>query len=368
MSIDRRPDGRWRARWREADGKQRAKHFDRKLDAHQHLATVRVDTSRGAYIAPDAGQETVATYAARWADAQPWRESSRDRTAHVIAAQIVPTFGTMQLRAVRPSAVQAWVGKMTGAGLAPSTVESYFRVMAAVMKAAKRDRLLHESPCDGIRLPRSDRSKSALVPLTSDQVLALAGAVPGRYRALVLTSAGLGLRQGEACGLTVDRVDFLRRTVRIDRQLVTPATGDVYLGPPKTASSHRVIALPSVIGDVLAAHLAEYGPGEHGLIFTSSTGAALRRSTWQSAFARAARDVKVDASSHDLRHHCASLLIAAGCSVTAVQHFLGHKNASETLDTYSHLWPNDEDRMRAAIDAGFRSSEDQMRTEAVAGA
>jgi integrase len=67
----------------------------------------------------------------------------------------------------------------------------------------------------------------------------------------------------------------------------------------------------------------------------------------------AARDIGIDASTHDLRHHCASLLIAAGCSVTAVQHFLGHKNASETLDTYSHLWPDNEDKIRAAIDAGF---------------
>ena len=61
------------------------------------------------------------------------------------------------------------------------------------------------------------------------------------------------------------------------------------------------------------------------------------------------------------------MLISAGCSVTAVQHFLGHKNASGTLDTYSHLWPNDEDRIRAAIDAGLDAGEDQMRTTGAAG-
>ncbi|MGD9996960.1 MAG: tyrosine-type recombinase/integrase [Ilumatobacteraceae bacterium] len=357
MSIDKRPDGKWRARWREAGGKQRAQHFDTKRDAVQFLASVRVDTSRGAYIDPDAGRETVAKYAERWAAGQPWRDSSRERVEHVIRAQIVPTFGTAALRNVRPSDVQSWVGKMTGAGLAPSTVESYFRVFAAIMLSARRDRLVHESPCDGVRLPRADRARAALVPLTTEQVYALAGAVPDRYRALVLASAGLGLRQGEACGLTVARVDFLRRTVRIDRQLVTPPKGDAYLGPTKTPSSNRVIALPSVIGDVLAAHLARYPAGESGLVFTSSTGAMLRRSTWQDAFARAARDTGIEATSHDLRHHCASLLIAAGCSVTAVQHYLGHKNASETLDTYSHLWPSDEDRMRSAIDAGFRQSD-----------
>jgi integrase len=353
MSISKLPAGGYQARWRDADGKQRARRFDLKKDADAYLASVSVDMSHGTYIAPDAGRELVKDYARRWADGQPWRQSSRDRTMHVIESQIVPTFGSTKLRGVRSSTVQAWVGKMSTDGLAASTVESYFRVMAAVMRAAKRDRLIHESPCDGVRLPRAEGTTSALVPLTTEQVHALAAAVPDHYRALIITAAGLGLRQGEACGLTVDRVDFLRRKVRIDRQLITLNEGAAKFGPTKTASSNRVLTLPAVVGDALAAHLAKYPPGEHGLIFTSGSGAPLRRSTWQAAFARAARDTKVDASTHDLRHHCASLLIAAGCSVTAVQHFLGHKNASETLDTYSHLWPDNEDKIRAAIDAGF---------------
>lgn len=77
----------------------------------------------------------------------------------------VPRFGAMKLQSVRPSEVQAWVGKMTATGLTPSTVESYIRVLAAVMRATKRDRLIHESPCDGIRLPRAEGTTSALVPV-----------------------------------------------------------------------------------------------------------------------------------------------------------------------------------------------------------
>jgi len=165
----------------------------------------------------------------------------------------------------------------------------------------------------------------------------------------------------------VDRVDFLRRRLTVDRQLVTPTAGPVTFGPTKTASSNRVLTLPDKVGEHLAEHLARFEPGGDGLIFTSSTGAALRRSTWSDAFRAATRALGIDASTHDLRHHCASLLISAGCSLTAVQHFLGHKNASETLDTYSHLWPSDEGRIRDAIDAGLAASEDQMRTVGVLG-
>jgi integrase len=53
----------------------------------------------------------------------------------------------------------------------------------------------------------------------------------------------------------------------------------------------------------------------------------------------------------DLRHTFPSALIASGCSVKAIQVALGHESASVTLDTYSHLWPSDDDRTRAAVDA-----------------
>lgn len=367
MSISKLPNGRYRVRWRDHDGTQCAEHFALKRDADAREAEVRVDLARGSYVAPDAGKVTVRVFASQWASGQPWRDSSRARVDHVLRAQIDPTFGSRQVRTVRPSDVQAWVGKMTASGLAASTVESYFRVLAAVMLAARKDRLIHESPCDGVRLPRADRASSALVPLTTGQVRRIAVQVPDRYRGLVLVSAGLGLRQGEACGLTVDRVDFLRRKVRIDRQLLTPNVGLCTLGPPKTPSSNRVLPLPSSVGDVLAAHLARFPVGSDGLVFTSSTGAALRRTTYSDAFRSAVRSLGIDASTHDLRHHCASMLISAGCSVRAVSGFLGHKNAAETLNTYSHLWPSDEGRITAAIDEGFSESEDSLRTPGMSG-
>jgi integrase len=57
---------------------------------------------------------------------------------------------------------------------------------------------------------------------------------------------------------------------------------------------------------------------------------------------------------HALRHYCASLLIRFGESVKTVQARLGHASAAETLDTYSHLWPDSDDRTREAIDSVLR--------------
>ncbi|MEZ5256231.1 MAG: tyrosine-type recombinase/integrase [Ilumatobacteraceae bacterium] len=124
-----------------------------------------------------------------------------------------------------------------------------------------------------------------------------------------------------------------------------------------------MLELPEVVGRFLARHLAEHEPGPGGLIFTSAAGEPIKRSLWAIEFRKAATAVGIDATPHDLRHHAASLLIASGCSVVAVQTFLGHKNAHETLNTYSHLWPSDSEQRRAAIDAAWSANADTNLTQ-----
>ncbi|MGZ4642111.1 MAG: tyrosine-type recombinase/integrase [Blastococcus sp.] len=91
-------------------------------------------------------------------------------------------------------------------------------------------------------------------------------------------------------------------------------------------------------------------PGPDGFVFTNEAGKPIRRTAfsaqvWQPA-ARAA-GLSPTETFHGLRHHYASLLIRHGESVKTVQARLGHASASETLDTYSHLWPGSEERAPA---------------------
>jgi integrase len=70
------------------------------------------------------------------------------------------------------------------------------------------------------------------------------------------------------------------------------------------------------------------------------------------------------ASFHDLRHFYASLLIARGASVREVQDRLGHANAAETLNTYSHLWPDSDDRTRDAVQAVLGAADEPAKPQA----
>ena len=110
--------------------------------------------------------------------------------------------------------------------------------------------------------------------------------------------------------------------------------------------------LPQVVVDALAAHLAEFPPGPDGLVFTLS-GEPVNRQAFGRLWRPAARAAGIADGTglHLLRHYYASLLIRYAESVKTVQARLGHATAAETLDTYSHLWPDSDDRTREAVDS-----------------
>lgn len=349
-SIDKRPDGRYRARWREyPGGPQKTQQFDRKADAVRFLDGIRGDLAHGLYIDPGAGRILFKEYAEQWRAGQVHRSSTASQAETYLRLHAYPMLGPRPIGAIRRSETQAWVKNRSGV-LAPGSVELVFRWVSTIFKSAVGDRLIASSPCIRIALPKRDDTE--VVPLGVTEVAALADAVPDRYRALIVFAAGMGLRQGECFGLIVDRVDFLRRQVRVDRQLIAAPLGVPEFGPPKTKAGFRTVPMPEVVGTTLAAHLARYGPGSSGLVFTNTLGRPLRRNTAGDMWHRAAAAAKLPAwaTFHDLRHFYASLLIAKGCSVKTVQSCLGHQSAIETLDTYGHLWPDSDDETRNAVD------------------
>ena len=365
---------RWRARYLDPDGRERARTFARKIDAEQFLAGVESDKSRGLYVDPAAGRLTVGEYARTWQAAQVHRRTTVAVFDSHIRNHIVPVLGHRPLAAVTRSEVQAWV-KGRSQLLAPSTTATVYAVLRMVFRAAVADRLIAVSPCERISLPKAPPRD--LVPLPREAVLALADEVPGRYRAAILLAAGTGLRQGELLGLAGDRVDFLRRTLRVDAQLILLPGGPPYLAAPKTPASYRTVPLADVVLEALAAHIKQYpstsAADERGqtrdLIFSDEKVRPVSRTNFhRRAWAPAVQRVGLPTGTrfHDLRHFYASLLIDGGESVKAVQTRLGHATAEETLNTYAHLWPESADRAREAVDRGLRRPPSEMGTRGAA--
>ncbi|MGH3481675.1 MAG: tyrosine-type recombinase/integrase, partial [Nocardioidaceae bacterium] len=114
----------------------------------------------------------------------------------------------------------------------------------------------------------------------------------------------------------------------------------------------------------LAAHLAAFPAGPEGFVFTLR-GEPIRRSAfghvWRPAVAAAG--LPKGTTFHTLRHYYVSLLIASGADVVTVQRLVGHKSATTTLDSYSHMFGTDADeRTRNAVDRVFgESAEESLR-------
>jgi integrase len=356
-SIDRRNRKgtvSWLARWRDPDGRQRKKSFQRRADAERFLTSITADVLHGNYVDPN-DPTTFREYAETWREAQVHRPTTRAHVETHLRRHAYPAFGDRRLSTIRPGEIQAWVARMTRT-LAPSTVQVIHGIAAAIFKSAVRDRLINTSPCESTKLPK--RLPVEVIPLTTTAVHALIDAVPERYRAVVILAAGTGLRQGECFGLTDQRLDFDNHTLRVDQQLILLPHQPPFLAPPKTAASHRTVPLPDVIEEALREHLARF-PSQHpdGLIFTDDDGNALRRTRFSREIWRpavTAAHAPRGTGFHELRHYYASLLIRHGESVKTVQRRLGHATAAETLDTYAHLWPDSDDRTRAAIDSALR--------------
>lgn len=339
----------WDVRFRDPGGRQRKKTFVKKGDADRFAVTVEADKHRGQFI-DHSDRTTVVEYARTWAAARPHRTSTAERTSSQIEVHIAGTrLGGRRLADVRPSEVQAWATDRAHV-LAPSTLRGLVRLLRSIYSSAVLDRLVGVSPVVRVQLPPDDRER--VVPLTVAQVQALADVMRARSRAMVITQAGLGLRLGELLALRVEDIDFLRRVMRVEFQ-IAPRTK--IRTEPKTPRSRRTIPLPEVVADALAAHIAEFSPGGDGSLFITNTGEVYGREYYGALFKAAVKRAGLpsETTSHDLRHHYATVLLAAGESVVAVAERLGHENATLVLKTYGHLMPNSEDRTRRAVDEAW---------------
>ncbi len=356
-SIDKRPDGRYRARWREyPGGRQKSQHFLRKVDAEHWLVKVQHDLMTGRYVDPRAGRVKLSDFAATWTARQHWRPATRERVDRELRLYILPTFGDRPVASIRRAHVEDWVAELP---LAPSSARRVAETLRTLLNGAVADELVAINPAVGAKVPAEEHPP--VVPLEVDQILALTHCSPAAMRGAIVLGAGTGLRQGEAMGLTIDRVDFLRREVRVDRQLWTPGKGRPVFAPPKTRRGYRTLSLSAVVLDALSAQLANHGPGQDGLVFHTN-GRPVGRATLSQRFRRAAKAAGFAATWHDLRHYHASVLLSAGISPALVAERLGH-DLKTLLATYAHVIRSDEDRVRAVVDATLgERAEDFLRT------
>ncbi|MDJ1115402.1 tyrosine-type recombinase/integrase [Microbacterium dauci] len=342
-SIKQRPDGAWRARYRDDAGKEHARHFAKKRDGEAWLVEQQAAVAAGTHVTPARARTTLGEWAETWMSGYERHKASTARQARVHLKVIVAELGDRPMRDIRPSEIRTWVTSLQ-ARYAPSTVYALHRRLSQVFTDAIDDGLVAKSPCSRKTSPPAPKQRPYVA--TTEQVWALHDALPEHFRPVVLLGAFVGLRVAEIAVLRVRDVDFMRG-------IVTPAI-QYPAEPLKTDTSKNPVPIPTELAVLLNANPVRWGSDT---IVVGAFGRPVAPYTIEQAFAAAREAVDglpAGFRIHDLRHYFASLLIAAGLDIKTVQARLRHASAKTTLDTYGHMWPDRDESSRAAVSAALR--------------
>jgi integrase len=277
----------------------------------------------------------------------------------IVRVHLAPEIGHLSLTDLNAQHVQALMNKKIAGGLSPKTVQYIRGVLRTALNEAIRWELVSRNVASLVRGPRSERK-----PITpfgpADAMRLLEAAQSDRLGALYSVALALGLRQGEALGLTWSHVDFDRAVLRVEQQLQR-VDGKLTLVPLKTSQSRRTLPMPDIISDGLRLHQGKQqrerrAAGSRwqdtGLVFTTPIGTGLDGPNVTKGFQRLlARSSLEKRRFHDLRHSCASLLLAQNVSPRVVMEILGHSQISLTMNTYTHVLPDLKREAVMSIDA-----------------
>ncbi len=340
--VLRLPSGRYRASYLAPDGKRRAGEttFGTVADANAWLATVQADIVNKKWRPPEPSRETVGAYAARWLalgvgrDDRPLSPTTAELYDLLWRRWLQPTFADVALGDVSVEMVRTWLAGTRAEHPTSTQPAKAYRLLRAILNVAVDDEKIPANPC---RIRGAGKESAPERPVAMpEQVLAIADAIEGQYRALVIMGAWCSLRFGELAGLRRSRVDLLHRKIHVTEQLVELAGGKTMFKSPKSDSG-RVVDVPAELVPILEDHLAHYvGSEPDALLFTSPEGHPLRRTKFRPRWASACGKAGVTGLHfHDLRGSGATWAAVAGATLPELMHRLGHRTHTAAL-RYQH--------------------------------
>lgn len=337
---------------RDARGKRRYHNHTvhgTKKDAQRYLNKVLRDQDLGQFVEPS--NRPLGDYLDEWiktAVAPRVTAKTASDYKSLVKNHLKPALGDRKLSQLTVGEVQRHYNGLLDKGLSARSVRYVHSVLHSALDQAVKWELLSRNPAELIELPRQrPREIQVLSPAQLKSFLEAARA--DRWYALWELLVATGLRPGEALALKWDDLDGER--MRVQRNLVRHSDGTWELKDPKTPRARRAVTVPKSVARTLKAHRTQQleerlGAGrtyvDHGLIFAVGNGNPL---DWRVVVQRHFNKIIECAElprirPYDLRHTCASLLLAAGENVKVVSERLGHASAALTLDVYSHVLPD----------------------------
>ena len=365
-AINKQPNGRWRARYRDPGGRTRSMTFDRKGDAERFLQKNGTAIQHGDWIDPSMRRTSFGEWAELW-----WQTTVRLRPTtrrgywQVLHNHVLPYFARYALAELVYMDIEQFIAfKLNEGRLGPKKIRDCVSVVSLIMQAAIKSGARRDNPAAGHHITVRRRRIRQGDVLDMEQIHALIDHVKDPYKPAVWLLVLTGIRPAELCGLRVRSVDFARHQVKITETLLpVSAYGNEHLqlveGPPKTDAGDRAIPIPAWLCEQIAEGLTERAKRRGGPIrtdepmFVNRVGKPLNRDKFRETVihpAIMAAGLPAQLRTYDLRHSHASILIDLGANVLAVAQRMGHSDPTVTLREYGHLFEGVQERLSEQLD------------------
>lgn len=265
-------------------------------------------------------------FADKWIENRSVRPKTAERERYIIRNHLTPEFGASMVYTITAEEVQTFISRM--GKKSPHNARRIHDVLRVMLGDAKSYGYARENVAWDTKRPELLHDEMRVLSL--DGVCRLLEAFPARWKPLVLTMLLGGLRWGEAAGLQWADLDLDGGRLHIRRQIVS---NTVEVGPPKSRRSLRTIDLLPPLRQALL-DLPQRGTW----VFSGVRGGPVNHRAFdRRVWLPIVRALRLDLRMHDLRHTCASLLLAFGRNPLYVAAQLGHASADTTLKKYGHL-------------------------------
>lgn len=351
-SIYQRADGRWvgmlEVGYQGGRRKRKAIYGKTRREVQQQLTKALRDQQQGLPVIQE--RQTVGQFLEHWLKTsakQRLRPNTLASYVNIVRLYIAPELGRKALAKLSPQEVQGLLVTKQASGLSPRTLQYIRAVLRVALNQALKWGLVARNVATLVEPPRVQRKE--VQPMTPEQARTLLEAMRGeRLEALYTLALTTGLRRGELLGLRWQDVDLDRGTLRVANTLQR-IEGRPQLVAPKTDRSRRSLTLPRSAVAALRSQrtrqledrlVAGSRWQEMGLVFTSSVGTPLDGTNVTHRFHALLERAGIPRQRfHDLRHACASFLLAQGLSPRMVMEVLGHSQISTTMNVYAHIMP-----------------------------
>jgi len=362
--IQRRGKRNWRLKWELPRDPRTGKRVTRyktfsgsKKEAEIELTRILASLRTGGYIDPH--KMSVAEHLENWLEkvSRP-KHSARtyERHQEIVRQRLIPAFGTALLSELHPLHIQSayadWMkgGRLDGTGgLSAQTVLLFHKTLYRAFDYAVKWRLLVRNPCRDVVRPKPAEVEYTI--LNEEQLLTLLKYAEGKPAFIpILIAATTGLRLGEVLGLKWADIDFEKASLTVNRAVEASREYGLRFKPPKSKSSRRTIALPSVTVEALQLHWIsqkesrlKLGPKykDHDLVCPNKFGSIADPKNFGNRHYRPLiRKASVPyVKFHELRHTHLTLLLVGNVHPKIAQAQAGHSSIMITMDTYSHVTP-----------------------------